>query len=544
MSNGVTPAKPGVMGWLSNVNNAVTAFGAIVAGIAAMMSYFNKGKLEVIDTQVRQLEVREKKEKASTEYANLFIDKVLNDPNLVKSEKRVQVLLSILNIVAQASSSKSGESDAKTRAIMPFQMALLLGQPGGVAAMDTEYEYLDDWIAIASADNSSQTRVTAIQALTGVCQKALLEGRLDVLSKGVKAVDQLLNLIPEEPEAQAALRGSATAARAQLAFFITKEQKLLATAKLDSKDTRDQDGLRAEIRNAFADAAKKAQETRQTLADTITKLESSTNQRDPQAIEAIKEIKDSIFQVNAALKTASNVTVAQAMITPGPSVAPNRSPGPPGPSTTPGPPGDPLKAKIDDLIKDLTQPDTVKQAKARSELALFGQEAVKPLLEVAKQNYDKRGAVENKPLEGVAGALRNMRQPIQLDLLDAYWVVSMLRSSDQAVRTDTAEFLMNLESGASVRNCFDALEGVFYELMSSPKENRNTITNIASIMGTWARNMAKDTPSRESGKPLPALALETAELWKTLLTRASPEEWRNTTNTLTQLITRASGPPK
>jgi hypothetical protein len=540
MSNGeVTPPKSGLQGWLSNANNLVTAAGAIVAGIAAIMSTCNKATIEEINTQVKQLEIREMKEKASSEYANLFLDKVLKDPDLIKNEKRVQALLSILNIVAQASSSDTGNSDAKARAIMPFQLALLLGQPGGVAAMDTEYKYLDDWVAIASADNSNQTRVTAIQALGGVCQKALLEGRLDVLSKGVKAVDQLLALIPEE---QAALRGSATAARAQLAFFIAKEQNLLAAAKLfDPRDTRDQDLLRSEIQNAFPDAATKAQETKQTLTATVAKLEDSS-QPNP---ETIKEVKESLSQVNAALQTASNVTVAQAMVTPVQSVAPNRSPGSPAPSASPGPPADPLKAKVDDLVKDLTQTDPAKQAKARSELALFGQKAVKPLLELAKQNFDKEGAVENKALEGVAEALRNMRQPIQLDLVDAYWVVSMLRSSDQKARYDTAEFLMNLESGASVRNCFDALEIVFYELMSSPKEGGNTVTNIATIMGTWARNMGKDTPSRESGKSFPALAFETAKRWKTLLEQSpSSADWRSTITTLGELITRASARAK
>jgi hypothetical protein len=138
--------KSRLLSWLSDANNLVTTIGAtvagvgaIVAGIAAMLSSHNKTEIEEINKQVKKLEFREKTELASEKYATFFMDKVLNDKNLIQSEKRVQAMLALMNLVAQASSSNTGASDAKARAMMPFQLALLLGQPGGVAAMDTDY---------------------------------------------------------------------------------------------------------------------------------------------------------------------------------------------------------------------------------------------------------------------------------------------------------------------------------------------------------------------------------------------------------------------
>jgi hypothetical protein len=529
--NTQTDQKPGksngALTWLSNANNAVTTFGAIVAGIAAILASYNNAKIGEIDRQVKQLEFREKTQLASEKYAVFFMDKVLNDPSLIKSEKRLQAVLSLMNIVAQASSSDSGTSDAKARAIMPFQLALLLGQAGGVAAMDTDYRYLDDWISIASADNSTQTRVTAIQALTGVCQKALMEGRLDVLSKGVRAVDHLLGLIPED---QAAFRGSAAAARAQLAFFIRKEQNLLAAAKCPGPRTSNEDSLRAEIKTAFADAAKTTQETKETLTDTVAKLEDASQPNQ----EKIKEVKESLGQVNAALQTASTVTITEAMATPVLSST-GVSPAPIVATTS----TDLVAVRIAELIRNLTDSDPVKQGKARSELALFGQKAVKPLLEIAKLSYAQHSKSDVR-LEGMSEALRKMRQPIQLDTVDAYWAASVLRSPDAKARYDMAEFLMNLESGDSVRNSFDALEALFYESMASSKESGDAVANIATVVGTWARNIGRENRSRDAGKPFPVFALETAKKWRTVLSQSGATRWENTITTLDELIARAS----
>src|SRR4029077_19374171 len=118
---------------------------------------------------------------------------------------------------------------------------------------------------------------------------------------------------------------------------------------------------------------------------------------------------------------------------------------------------------------------------------------------------------------GVAVALKLMRQPIQLDKVDAYWVVSLLGSKDNDTRYAAADFMMNLESGSSVRNCFDELEKIFYAGVESPKDSGNSVINAAIIVGTWARVITPVNPSREPGTPFPQFALATAEKWKTRL---------------------------
>jgi hypothetical protein len=378
------------------------------------------------------------------------------------------------------------------------------------------------------ADNSTQTRVTAIQALGGVCQKALLEGRLEVLSKGVKAVDHLLGLVPEE---QAAFRGSATAARTQLASFIKKEHKLLAAAKCSTPTGHDDEAMRSDITTTLdlAAAADTAQKSKQSLTATVAKLEDSNQPNG----EKIKEAKESLKEVDAALQTASTVTISEAATAPPASVAG----GSPSPASTPSKAIDRLNAKINDLIKALGDSDASKAAKARSELALFGQRAVKPLLEVAAQAYNDKSKT-NPRLEGVAESLRKMRQPIQLDPVDAYWAVSVLRSPDQKARDDMAEFLMNTESIDAVKNCFDALEQLFNALIWE-KNSGESITTVATVVGTWARNIGKENHSREAGKPFPAFALDTAKQWKATLEKSADNDWGNAVGVLNDLIARA-----
>lgn len=523
---------------LEKLNTTLTGLVAIVASLAAIFSYLNKGRIEKanvkiaeldtslknLDVSLKKLDVTEKQAKARSEYADIFLHNVLPDPALKDTAKHVQALLSILNITAQTSETGSDGPEMRSRAIMPLQLALLLGQPGGVAAMDVDYKYVDDWVALALADDSHTIRVTAIQALTGICQKALRAGRLDVVSKGVEAVNELLALIPED---QATVRAPAVAARSQLASFIIKQHQLLDAAKLPDGDKRTAENLRSEIRGAFGDAAAVAQETKSTLQATYAKLEDSTK---PADVQQAAIVKNNLGQIDAALKTAAQVTVEKAMET-AKANTPNT------PTST-----DPTESAISKIIPDLASENADKRHKARSDLALFGQDAVKPLLrEVEKRaqaNFDR----DYRTRLGVAVALKSMRQPIFLDASDAYWVVSLLRSNDSETRYATAEFLMNLESEKSVRNCFDALEHLFYELSESPGgANGSTVVNIATIVGTWARNITPGTNSRNPGKPFPTFALETAKRWREVLRKSKAKsDWAQTLSTLDGLIERAN----
>jgi hypothetical protein len=201
-----------LFGWFNNTNNFLTTIGTLLAAAAAIFSTINKmqvqhldagmkaldEKVKNVDVQLKELEFLEKVQKSSNDYAQIFLDKVMSEKKVADHEKRIQATLSVLNIVAQASGSQSRESDPRMRTLMPISLALILGEPGGVAAMDVNYEHLDDWVAIACADNSALTRGTAIQALVGISEKAMRQGRLDILDRSVEAIDQLFALLPDE----------------------------------------------------------------------------------------------------------------------------------------------------------------------------------------------------------------------------------------------------------------------------------------------------------------------------------------------------------
>lgn len=534
------PAHFDIRAWFGNLNNLVTTFGAIVATVAAIFSAINKSKIERIDSKVKGLELRAKTEQSSREYADIFIKQLLTEETIKKSEKRVQALLSILNIVAQASGSDEGKSRARTRAMTPVVLALLLGEPGGVAQMDEDYEYLDDWVAIACADNSHKTRVTAIKALCGICQKALRAGRLDVVVKGVRAVDQLVALIPKPDDPKDADYISVLAARSQLASFIRKEDRLVDLAKDPDKTAAlgDPVALRSEVRAAFSDATVVVQDTKAKLEAIKANLESKTDavQNTPDAKNQLVEVKGSLAQLDATLVNASQVAQAQIAQTPGPKTSPGASASPtssaPGPAETAAPT---VKALLDNLLDK----DPLVRRRSRSQLGLLGQTAVKPLIEQVKARSGKDGDDDKRMRLGVASALYVMTQPITLDEEDAYWVVSLLRSSDSDTRRAAAEFLMNLESAKSVQNCFDELEKLFYELCASPKDGGNAVINASVIAGTWARNLPPRTASRVPAMSMPEVALQRAKVWRETLKAKGASEWNSSIKALDELIARA-----
>jgi hypothetical protein len=549
------PNPSGLFGWFNNANNFLTTIGTLLAAAAAIFSTINRikvdhldagikaldAKVKNVDVQLKELEFLEKVQKSSNDYAQIFLDRVMSEKKVADHEKRIQATLSVLNIVAQASGSQSRESDPRMRTLVPISLALILGEPGGVAAMDVNYEHLDDWVAIACADNSAQTRGTAIQALVGISEKAMRQHRLDILVRSVEAIDQLFALLPDEKLEDAAskdLRLKAKAARLQLGAFISKQSSLLDAAVIPVSvgpalpgETADQTKLRLEteaqqrianetkqraaVREAFKavlnDDAYKLQENAQELNKKLAELDEGGAAES----KRVEEVKTTLAQVNAAL-----ASVTQAKV------------GPVSESET--------ENAIAQRIQDLVNPEDKARKKARADLALFGQTAVKPLLTQVEGRFGQNGEADYKTRLGVAVALKLMRQPIVLDRKDAYWVVSLLRSNDSETRSATSEFLMNLESGQSVRYCYDALESLFWELSVFRKHlnvsDADTMMNIVVVVGTWGRNLTPDNQSREANKTLPAFALQTAREWRSIL---KDDKWKNARETLDDLIKRA-----
>ena len=53
-----------------------------MAAVAAIFSTINTGKIQQVETKVKDLELQAARQEASNEFANLFLDKALKDENL------------------------------------------------------------------------------------------------------------------------------------------------------------------------------------------------------------------------------------------------------------------------------------------------------------------------------------------------------------------------------------------------------------------------------------------------------------------------------
>jgi hypothetical protein len=529
MSNGIASK---LTGWFGNVNNILTAFGAIVASVAAIFSAVNKGKIDHINQQVAALELNQKMQKASSDFADLFLTKVLPDPLLSdpnQKRKHIQALLSVLNIVAQTNSTDKEGANAKARAIVPLQLALLLSQPGGLAAMDVNYNYLDDWVAMACADDSDSTRVTAIQALGGICQKALREGRLDVVSKGVDAVDQLFALLAEPKDPKDDIRIPAAAARLQLASFIKKQDVLLQRAKWANLADDEQEKVRARIRMAFSDSVEKAQGTTANLQKAATELDKSALVPDQKA-----KLEQNLGQLQAALASASDVARQQIARQGGGGNAPNASVA--------------TKLNVDELLKKLAAIDPERQ-RAISQLALLGQPAVKPMLEELYRRFPKNASPppeDTRTRIAIATALKLMRQPILLDQTDSWFIVSLLSAPEENARDFTTDFLTSAFPEDTLNNLYAALdtfiEPFLYSNSAAPNTlEQNGVSNAVFIVATWARSLDASLQSPEKGKSMSVFCKEKADEWKIHLEK-SPHRaaWTKTIDLLNRVLQRAA----
>jgi hypothetical protein len=526
---------------LGNVNNLLTAFGAIVASIAAVFSTLNKSRIEDVNRQVATLDLEQKREKAGMDFATLFLTKVLTDPSLSddkQKQKHIQALLAVLNIVAKVDSD-TAESNARARGIIPLQLALLLGQPGGLAAMDVDYRYLKDWVAMAYADDSDQTRVTAIQALVGVCQEALDQGNLEVLDRAVKDVDSLYKLIAE-PDPKA------TAARLQLASFLRSQSSRLDEAKYAGHSDEEAKAARQRIRDAFADAAASAQDLREKLKAAIAQADPRANSND-----ALNK-KESLGKLNAALATATQVAVTQVTAgnTTGSLVVAE------GPSPVIGPPMvETVQSTADKLIATLATGDETTRQKASSDLGLLGQAAVKPMVdEIARRFTDKQSdkaakQSHDQTLFGIATSLKLMKQPINLDSSDSYWLVTLLREAPDT-RNAMADFLSSATADDAVRSAYTELEKTvepfLYENSAKPDRlDTSEVYNAAFIVGSWASNLEPAIRSREEGKSMKEFCLERAREWRDKL-KESPHraDWALVIDRLDKLTERAASTNK
>jgi hypothetical protein len=330
--------------------------------------------------------------------------------------------------------------------------------------------------------------------------------------------------------------------RTQLKTFIKKEDRLLAKATLpdSAKSLGEASGLLSEVRGAFADANEAAQDTKAKVEAKVASIEEAKagkEQPDSQTSKDLSALKGGLAQLNAALTTASQVAQAQiSQAATSPTPASSASPGATG-SAGPQPTPVAGQSTIQKYIQDLQSKDVAIQRRSWTQLALLRQTAVRPLVgEIAARSASDKEE-DNRLRLGAATAFHFMVQPITLEPMDAYWIVRLFRSSDPDTRNHTAEFLMNLESATSLRNCLDELERLFYE-QAGPQGDGNAVMNASVVVATWARNIGPDTSSGLANTSMPQLALEKAQNWRQFL-KGQKRNWGKTVSTLDDLITRA-----
>jgi hypothetical protein len=580
--NSVAASKTG--GWIQNGNNILTVFTAVVTTFGLVLTTINKKNID-------DLNLRNQRQKDSQEYVDTFMNEVIKDPLLSGSGagvagKTLQAKLSLCNIIAQASADQKGESDAKSRALVPLELALLFGQPGAIAAIDSDFQFTDDWLGFALSDGNDSTRVTAIEAMAGMSQSALRLKKLSKVERCWDAIGQLMNAIPADENAlvkvkddvgsvdqesldQIALKAQAISAQAHLALFISRDSQLLSSGTVDDATQENAADVVATLKTEAASAIEDALNLDAKLRTANTALarvnngsgtdravaskQSASDAGNASKLKSLTAALDSLDQVLQTTAGATPVTLISNPVVAGTGGANSAVLATSGTSgnqgqTAPiviGAAGVSGTSVIKVLLAEAETSTGSAQDAAFSSLALAGQDAVKDLIDLEYREWKAHSpdglAIPGNPItEGVAKTLNRMSQPIVLDGSDAYWVCQLLQCDDSTVRTNASDFLMNLESEDSLKNCFDSVEVMFSNSIGNPDKNGSTVINIATVMGTWARVITPDTPSRVLGKSFRELALEEATTWQQWLTKIDPKNWAHTIQTLNELIAKAA----
>jgi hypothetical protein len=523
------------MGFLANWNYRLTAIGTAVATIAAIASAWNT-------YQVNQLNARDKTEEESYKFAKEFLTHI--ESSLKDSPRSRQMAVAALNIIAQASSNQDAKSNPVDRKALPVIMALFLNDSGSIAALDSHLNCLDQWIDFARWDEDDRTRVTAIRALGSIARGASREQDVPRLEKCVSLMAELSKLIEESktsdssPEENAntpldanalALRVAIQQARSDAFTAMVKLKVFLFDPKKQSVAKNAENSPASAVKIALDDAVAQLQSIQPKLQ--IIKQDAVAASSTTSGSEKLKTtIEQSQAAATLALSDVRKQKISpESKGTTAPSPAPSSSVAPTATNAD-----EPNLATVQDLIGKLANPDENVRHKARSDLALFGQDAVKPLLE----------AVSKPPLNeklrlGVAMALSQMQQPIVLpDESDAGIVVNFLTSSDPPTRQAAAEFLMNLENAETLAKCFRAISALVKN-RKQPETDGHAVLNACLVLGTWVRVLNDDILSPSENKPMNQIARKAVENFRTDLTNQNPKGWAKTIRTIDELLQRA-----
>jgi hypothetical protein len=315
-------------------------------------------------------------------------------------------------------------------------------------------------------------------------------------------------------------------------YLQSKNAGLDAATTLAQGESRDAASIRLAIRTEMFHLT----DTVTALQDSLYKLRSSENQPAQQSGGAAAA---TVTDTSAQLRQASVQQTIAASNEALSAVAHSVSAAPTQATTQPAL----TIGDIPTLIADLANPNDTpaaeaKRKKARSELALRGQDAIKPLFGELLKREGKNGKDDVNIRRGVAIALSRMQQPIAMEEEQSNLIVGLLGASDKETRLAAADFLMNLEDRATVLYAYNSL--VVLTKDRRRPESGTAVKNTATVLGTWVRVLSPDLLASDEATPMRDWCRKTVECLKAELQNENNKFWAGTISTISELLERAN----
>lgn len=490
-----TPAAPD-NSFLGKLNTSLTAIAAIVSAIAAMLAHgakdeaaSAKGQATAAKVAVKDFEERQRAVEANYKFTGTFMDSLKNDiPNDPEGRKRFRAILAALDIVAKASINDEGDSPAEQRAALPILMALALDDAGSVAVMDSDLTHLDRWMLTPLLDTDEKTRLTAVRALFSICRLASRHRDMARVEKGSNAISELLDFTFVAKDVESVIF------RADTLLSILKFRQILEqTSKVtDPPSTEATLGI---IRSQKDDAI-----------NDLNQLNNGIDPEDGQPLLVALTPKQK-EQVAKLLRSAK-IDRAQAV-----DDQEKRITGIAGTTVDQEAINTKKNDEITNLLSDLKSTDTITRRAARAKLALYGQDAVAPLFtELARHPITSNSEDDYKSRLGIATALRNLRQPVRLELDQIKAAIDLFKSNDPDTRLAILDFFINLEDSQTINLAFDEL--VDRVTNSDPKQDGNVVINAVTAIAGWRTALQDEVVHKESGKKIKDIAQERLLAWQ------------------------------
>lgn len=172
---------------LGTLNTAITTIGA---GLALFTSIFTWK----IDQKTKELDALSKVQGITYTFADKWLSNL--DTVAENDAQKREMGVAVLNVIAQSSTSASGDSDPRSRAELPLRLGLLTGTAGMVATIDRDFSKRDMWIEIPRTENDN-VRLTAVRALSHIARYCAATGRWSEVETSVSDMLELTGFFME-----------------------------------------------------------------------------------------------------------------------------------------------------------------------------------------------------------------------------------------------------------------------------------------------------------------------------------------------------------